>query len=197
MATLVHHGRSMGYACHMLSADKDLHQLITDADPAVTQEEARSRRCYDARGVRQRLGVYPHQVVDFLSLVGDACDNVPGVRGIGPKTAAALLEHRGSLDAIYDNLDAVTDLPIRGASTLPDKLRAGRDNAMQARRLITLRQDVDLGVSPDDLPRILRYRGPRGRSADDLFSMLGIPEPLHRLRRALYYGSTHRQLASA
>ena len=197
MATLVEHGRALGFRCHMISADKDLHQLVRDGYPTVTQEELRSRTRYTEATVQRRLGVGPRQVVDFLSLVGDACDNIPGVRGIGPKTAAALLQHFGSLDALYDNLDTIPELPLRGARTLPDKLRAGHHLALQARTLVTLRRDVELGIAPQDIPEITRWHGPRARSADDLFSLLGLSGTLDRLRRELGYGRAPAALAHA
>lgn len=196
MATLVRQGRDLGFRCHMVSADKDLHQLVDDSAPPVSQEEPRARQIYDAAAVQVRLGVPPRQVVDFLALVGDACDNVAGVRGIGPKTAAALLLHFGSLDHLYDNLSDVAALPLRGARTLPDKLRAGHACALQARQLVTLRQDVDLGIDPLLLPQVTRWTGPRGRSAEELFALLGIGDTLDGLRRSLGHTPHLHALAS-
>ena len=81
------------------------------------------------------MGVAPSQVVDYLALVGDSSDNVPGVRGVGPKTARALLARFPDLDALYADLGAVARVPVRGAKTLGAKLEAGRDHAFRARSL--------------------------------------------------------------
>ncbi|MEL6349793.1 MAG: 5'-3' exonuclease H3TH domain-containing protein [Myxococcota bacterium] len=192
MATLVRHGRRMGFRCQMWSADKDLFQLITDDDPAVVQFAPRARRWITAVGVRDQFGVSPAQVVDYLSLVGDSADNIRGVRGVGPVTAAGLLNHFGSMDAIYENLEQVKSVPVRGARTLAEKLAAGREGALLARRMIRLRDDVDLGLPVDEIPRVTNWKGPRGRTADYLFARLGFDGPLRNLRRVAHRQHRHR-----
>lgn len=185
MATLSSHGRRLGYRCRMYSSDKDLFQLIADADedgPAITQEIPRSRERLDADAVYRRIGVRTDQVIDYMSLVGDACDNIPGIRGVGPKTAEALLTHFGTLDHLYDNLDAVPTLSIRGAAAVRLRLEDGREDAMLARKLVTLRHDVEVGISPETILQVTRWTGTRDASADALFERLGFPEPLMRLR---------------
>lgn len=186
MATLSTLGRSHGYRTRMYSADKDLYQLVTDAGPggpAVIQEIPRSRERIDADRVRQKIGVRPDQVVDYMALVGDACDNIPGIRGVGPKTAAALLSHFESLDDLYENIEQVADLPIRGARATQKRLLDGHDDALQARKLVELRRDVDVGIDPETIFQVTRWSGPRGESADALFRRLGFVDPLHRLRQ--------------
>lgn len=147
-ATLTRHAVSAGLPVRIQAPDKDLFQLIRDAPPSVRVIAPKKGWNIDEAGVRERLGVSPAQVIDFQALVGDATDGVVGVAGIGAKTAAALLSARESLDAIYADLDGLKTLPIRGAKRLPEKLAAGRADAMLARQLVTLRQDVDLGVNP-------------------------------------------------
>jgi len=196
MATLSRHAQSFGYRCRMQSADKDLYQLITDgkeadglrpARPPIIQEIPRTRERIDALAVQQRTGVRPDQVVDYMSLVGDACDNIPGIRGVGPKTAAALMQHFDSLDNLYDNLDTVPELPIRGARSVQRRLEAGREDALQARKLVKLRDDVEVGISPETIMKVTQWSGPRGQSADDLFRHLGFMEPLYRLRQHAHW----------
>ncbi len=146
-ATLVRHAIAAKLPVRIQSNDKDLLQLVRE-DPRVVTEDVTKNLCYDRAGVRERLGVWPEQVVDYLALVGDSADGVRGVDGIGPKTAAALIDHFGSLDTLYQNLDKIAPLPIRGAKNLGEKLAAGREVALWARRLITLVDDVPLGEDP-------------------------------------------------
>ncbi len=158
-ATLARRAVEAGLPVRIQAADKDLFQLVRDEPPAVlVTDPARGWRI-DRAGVIERLGVPPEMVVDYLALVGDATDGVAGVKGVGARTAAALLAHFGSLDALYADLDAVRALPIRGARTLPAKLAAGREEALLARRLVTLVGDVDL---PDDALERCRLPAPTG-----------------------------------
>ena len=143
-ATLARQASAAGLPVCIRSNDKDLFQVVCDRPPVVTEDDKRNIR-YDEAAVRAKLGVTPAQVVDYLSLVGDASDGVPGVPGVGAKTAAVLLQHLGSLDAIYADLGAVAALPIRGARTLGRKLADGQEAAYHARRLITLVDDIDIG----------------------------------------------------
>jgi 5'-3' exonuclease len=90
-------------------------------------------------------------MADFLALTGDSVDNIPGVPGVGPKTAGALLRTFASLEELYDGLERVAALPIRGAAKLPEKLRAHREAAFFARRLTTIACDMPLEVTPEEL----------------------------------------------
>jgi DNA polymerase-1 len=196
MATLSTHGRQLGFRCRMYSSDKDLYQLIedgSDGQPPVIQEIPRTRERIDAAGVIKRTGVRTDQIVDFMALVGDACDNISGVRGIGPKTAAALLQHFDTLDNIFENLDEVSTIPIRGAKTVQTKLENGRDEAIKARSLVELIRDVEVGIPPETILKVTQWSGPRGESADHLFQHLGFSEPLLRLRQHAHWLSRRRQ----
>jgi DNA polymerase I len=180
MATLARRSRDIGRPCRLMSVDKDLCQLVVDDDPAVIVEDPHGGKVYDADGVHKRLGVRPEQVVDYMAIVGDSSDNIPGVRGLGPKTARALLEAFGDLDTIYSSLDRVADLSIRGAKTLGAKLEVGRDEAMLARELVTLLDDVDMGI--DDLETATTWKGPGSEPADRFFGELGFLGPLRGMR---------------
>lgn len=180
MATLARRSREDGRPCRLMSVDKDLLQLVTDDDPAVVVEDPHAGRVWDSEGVQQRMGVRPEQVVDYMAIVGDSSDNIPGVRGLGPKTARALLEAFGDLDSVYASLHAIEELSIRGAKTLAPKLEVGREEAMLARRLVTLVDDVDLGI--DDLDAATTWTGPGAQEADGFFEELGFLGPLRGLR---------------
>jgi DNA polymerase-1 len=146
-ATLARHAVDADLPVRIQSNDKDLFQLVRDLPRVVTEDAPRNLR-YDRAAVRAKLGVWPEQVVDYLALVGDSSDGVRGVDGVGAKTAAALIDHFGSLDALYARVGEVASLPLRGAKTLGEKLVSGRDTAMLARRLVTLVDDVPLGDEP-------------------------------------------------
>lgn len=110
-------------------------------------------------------------MVDLQALTGDSVDNVPGVRGVGPKAAAALLEAYPDLDAIYADLDGVAALPLRGAAEdCARKLEAGRDMALLCRRLVALRHDAPCGVRSDRLA----YRGADGEQLDAFAAQWGL-----------------------
>src|SRR5919198_6521064 len=103
----------------VVSNDKDLMQLVT---PQVTFYDAAKNRRFDPTGVMAHLGVRPEQIPDFLGLQGDAVDNIPGVPGIGTKTALALLQVFPNLETLYADLARVETLPLRGARVLRHKL---------------------------------------------------------------------------
>src|SRR5690606_3860386 len=104
----------------IVTSDKDLAQLITANDRLWDYS---NDRVLDRDGVFEAFGVWPEQVADLLALAGDAVDNIPGVRGIGRKTASALLAHFGDLDALYSRVDEVEFLRIRGAKSVATKLK--------------------------------------------------------------------------
>lgn len=139
IGTLVVEGRQAGTPSTIVSRDKDLAQLVGPRD--VFWDFAGKGRLTYAQ-IPGVFGVRPEQIADFLALAGDSVDNIPGVPGVGRKTAAALLEHFGSLDRIYANLDRVCDVDCRGAKTLGQKLEIHRDAALLARRLTGIACDA-------------------------------------------------------
>ena len=136
----------------VVSADKDLAQLVREDGRLVVLDFARERTL-DADGVRARFGVAPAQIPDWLGLVGDAVDNLPGVPGIGPRTAAALLAAFGRIEAIPADAEAWRAAGIRGAGRLAPSVERHRERALRTRELATLRRDVP------GLPQELRWRG--------------------------------------
>src|SRR5690606_347982 len=96
-------------------------------------------------------GFGPERMIDYLALMGDKSDNIPGVPGVGEKTAQALIQGLGSLDNIYANLEAVRELDFRGAKKMPEKLKEYRDQAYLSFQLATIKTDVELELSPTDI----------------------------------------------
>lgn len=126
----------------IVSADKDLSQLLEAGDEQW--DFARNQR-WGADGVKARHGVHAHQIADYLALCGDAVDNIPGVSGIGAKSAAVLLAHFGSLDAILARTDEIPFLRLRGAAQMAARLREQREHALLWRQLTTIARDAPLG----------------------------------------------------
>ncbi len=139
IGTLAEAWRARGHPLRIVTSDKDLAQLVGKAD--LWWDFARRRRL-DADGILEKFGVPPSSIADYLALTGDSVDNIPGVPGVGPKTAAALIGHFGGLDALYDRLEEVPHLSIRGAAKLPAKLRKHEAEARLARQLTGIRTDV-------------------------------------------------------
>lgn len=142
--------RASGHRAVLVTRDKDLAQLVRDGDHYWDYAGERRFAYADIEG---QFGVRPERMADFLALTGDAVDNIPGVPGVGPKTAAALLSAFASLEELYDGLDRVGRLPIRGAGKLAAKLAEHREAAYFARRLTAIACDMPLDVSLDSLRR--------------------------------------------
>lgn len=143
--------RAHGMRSVIVSADKDFGQLLGEFDEQW--DYARNLR-WGPPGVHERMGVHPHQVADYLALCGDAVDNIPGVPGVGAKTAAALLAHFGSLDALLDRVDEVSFLRIRGAASCAAKLREHAEAARLYRRLTRIALDAPVPTEADSLRRL-------------------------------------------
>ncbi len=150
IGTVANTMRRAGFAAVIVSGDKDLTQLIGPHD--IWWDYTRDRQ-FDRAAIKEHFGVDPRQMVDLMALTGDAVDNIPGVPGIGPKTAVQLLNHFGSLDAIYDRLDEIPALSLRSAQRIHALLKEGKDNALLARRLAKIVIDAPIEVSPRSLRR--------------------------------------------
>ncbi|MEO6690381.1 MAG: 5'-3' exonuclease H3TH domain-containing protein [Dokdonella sp.] len=170
--------RRAGFRSVIVSADKDFGQLIEAGDEQW--DPPRNQR-WDGAGIKARLGVMPHQVADYLALTGDAVDNIPGVPGIGAKTAAILLHHFGTLDALLDRADEVAFLRTRGAAAAALRLREHAAIARLSRSLTGIALDAPVPAEPDAYLR----RNHDATSIEDLFERLRLG-PLTRARvRAL------------
>jgi DNA polymerase-1 len=131
------------------TGDKDMAQLV---DGHITLVNTMTGSVLDIPGVKEKFGVGPEHIIDFLALMGDKVDNIPGVPGVGEKTAQGLLVGiGGGLKELYENLDKVPALPIRGAKTLPAKLEEHRDMAFLSYELATIKIDVPLDIEVDAL----------------------------------------------
>lgn len=150
IGSALRHARDAGHRGIILSADKDLSQLLHIGDEQW--DYARNQR-WGVHGVKARHGVEAHQIADYLALSGDAVDNIPGVPGIGAKTAAVLLAHFGDLDSLLTRIDEVQFLRFRGAAQAAAKLREHRDNARLFRQLTIIDCDAPVG---DSAPRFHR-----------------------------------------
>ncbi|WP_369782309.1 DNA polymerase I [Pseudomonas sp. WC2401] len=131
------------------TGDKDMAQLV---DGHITLVNTMTGSVMDVEGVKEKFGVSPEQIIDYLALMGDSSDNIPGVPGIGPKTASGLLVGvGGGLVDLYEKLDIVPTLPIRGAKNLPAKLEEHREMAFLSYQLATIKIDVPLDIGLEDL----------------------------------------------
>ena len=150
IGTLAHRMRAEGLRTTVVSRDKDLAQLIAPGD--VYWDYSGNAK-YFHRDIEERFGVAPERYADYLALTGDAVDNIPGVPGVGPKTAAALMKRYATLDELYDQLDTVHDLPVRGAAKLVERLAAHREAAYLAQALTRIRCDMLLPATREQLRR--------------------------------------------
>lgn len=136
------------------TGDKDMAQLVSDRITlldTMPRGTSREPRAMDAEGVFEKFHVRADQMVDYLALVGDSSDNIPGVPKVGAKTAVALLAEFDSVADILNNLTAVAELPIRGAKGLAERIDANRDVLQLSRKLATIKCDVAIGQAPDEL----------------------------------------------
>jgi DNA polymerase-1 len=166
LATLCRQLLEAGHAAVVVSGDKDLAQLVGDR---VTLYDFSKQVRYGPAEVAATFGVRPDQIVDLLALAGDPVDNIPGVPGIGRKTAAEILATFDNLDNLYARLETLPTSRLRGAKSLYGKLREARPMAFLSRRLATLAADAPVRAT---LPR-LAYSGPDATAAAALFDRLG------------------------
>jgi len=165
IGTLVTRLRRNGLASVILTGDKDLAQLL-HGERDILWDYARSRRL-DRNGVERHFGVRPEQIADFLAIAGDSADNIPGVPGIGPKTAAELLSRFDGVEELIERSDIIQILKIRGAERTQRLIQRHRDDLRLFRKITAIRVDADL-------PEVeLRPRGPDHLALDDLFDRLG------------------------
>ena len=148
IGTLARQASSEARKVIISTGDKDMAQLVDDR---VTLVNTMTNTVMDPDGVVEKFGIGPELIIDFLALMGDKVDNIPGVAGVGEKTALGLLQGLGGLQSIYDSLDQVETLSFRGAKTMAAKLEAERDNAFMSYTLATIKTDVEMPEGPSDL----------------------------------------------
>lgn len=174
IAALLADLEAAGHEAVIVTSDKDLAQLVGERVELL--DFGRGER-YDRERVMERFGVRPEQIVDLLALAGDSVDNIPGVAGVGKKSACALLAAMGDLEALYARLDEVPELPIRGAKSIAAKLAAGRENAFLSRRLATVAREAPARATVADLA----WQGADPALIDPLFERLGFQKIRERI----------------
>ncbi len=148
IGTLAREASAAGRSVIVSTGDKDMAQLVDDQ---VTLVNTMTEVTLDPEAVKEKFGVPPELIIDLLALMGDKIDNIPGVPGVGEKTALGLLQGLGGLDDIYGSLDQVATLSFRGAKTMAAKLEKERDNAYLSYRLATIATDLKLPMKHDEL----------------------------------------------
>ncbi|AHC13730.1 DNA polymerase I [Salinispira pacifica] len=145
IASLARSCSAEGRPCFIVSGDKDLYQLVDEHVRILKPSRSGGFEELDGEGVFQDKGVHPDQIIDYLALLGDSADNVPGVKGIGQKTAEKLLGQYESLDGIYDHLEDIQ------SANWKKKLSEGRESAFLSKKLVILKDDLDFEFTLDDL----------------------------------------------
>ena len=178
IGTLATRARAAEVPVTIVSRDKDLTQLIGASD---TYWDAVADVRYGYDDIEQRFGVKPERMADFLALMGDAVDNIPGVPGVGRKTAATLLKHFDTLPGVYDNIAAVPKLKFRGATFVAQSLAEHREAAFMSRQLTGIACDMPLVAAVDDL----QPRAPDLAAVEAIYERLGFGRMLREQARRI------------
>lgn len=144
LATLAKKAEQQGMKTVIVSSDKDLLQLVSE-NIVTLSERMGHKVVYTPEKVKEKYGITPAQMQDFLGLVGDSSDNIPGIQGIGPKTASKLLEEFGSVENVLEHLDAVK------SPKLQESLKQGKETALQSKFLATVKTDVPIELNLEEL----------------------------------------------
>jgi|DewCreStandDraft_1066081.scaffolds.fasta_scaffold00077_10 DNA polymerase-1 len=187
IGTLAEQAVRQGFTVWCVTSDKDFYQLVSDRIFLLKPNGGGAD--YQVHGVeqcRERFGVEPHQVVDVLALMGDASDNIPGVRGIGEKTAVKLISEFGSLEQLYAKLESIPSAQLR------KKLSEGREHAFLSRSLATIHRDVDLPITVEECKR----RSPDVARLFALFDELGFRSHALHWKRILKLEESQPQTES-
>ncbi|WP_417877462.1 DNA polymerase I [Vibrio sp.] len=148
IGTLAYQASQKGMPVLISTGDKDMAQLVDDN---ITLINTMTNVVMDREGVIEKFGIPPELIIDYLALMGDKVDNIPGVPGVGDKTATALLQGIGGLTKLYENLDDIAPLGFRGSKTMAKKLVDNKENAMLSYELATIKLDVELEENPESL----------------------------------------------
>jgi 5'-3' exonuclease len=160
----------------VVSGDKDLAQLV---NKRTSLWDFAKDRWFDEKTVKQHFGVRANQIIDLLALMGDAVDNIPGVKGVGEKTAVELLKKFASVEEIYQKIEKVEKLALRGAATIRAKLEASHDMAFLSKQLATIAIDAPIKFNL----RTLQYSGADRKKVEALFDRLGFGKIRERITR--------------
>lgn len=163
IGTLARRATEHGIDTLISTGDKDMAQLVNEH---VTLINTMTNQIMDIDGVKTKFGIPPELVIDFLALKGDKVDNIPGVPGVGDKSAQALLNGIGGIDQIYNNLDKIAELSFRGSKTMAAKMREFEEQARLSYTLATIAVDLDLSYKIDDL----RPSSPNNELLQSLFA---------------------------
>lgn len=166
IATLSKFFSAKGIEVVIVSGDKDLMQLV---GPSVRMLDTMKRKWIGIDEVKEKFGVEPERVVEVMGLMGDSIDNIPGVKGIGEKTAALLIQRFQSLENLFSHLDDLEQAGIKGGARIARMLRDGKETAFLSRDLATVRIDVPIEIGLEKL----RYQGPDRERLRALFTELG------------------------
>lgn len=139
---ITHFAREKGMEVYIVSGDKDFGQLVAEH---VYLYDTMKEIKYDPKGVKEKWGVHPHQIIDYLAIVGDTSDNVPGIQGLGPKGAQKLLEEYGTLENIYAHVDEMKSESIKL------KLKNNKEMAFLSKTLVTIKTEMDMNIQLEDL----------------------------------------------
>ncbi len=159
IGTLAKQGESSGYEVTIVSGDKDMMQLVS---PNVCMLDTMKNKTIGIEGVIEKFGVPPEKVIEAMSLIGDSSDNIPGVKGIGPKNAADLIQKFETLENLYDNLDSIDKQKQR------EKIENDKENAFLSRKLVAIDTDVKLEVTIEDL----KFQNPNQNKINEFFREL-------------------------
>jgi DNA polymerase I len=164
IGTLARQASKAGRHTLISTGDKDMAQLV---DEHVTLINTMTNTLLDPAGVVEKFGVGPELIIDYLALMGDKVDNIPGLPGVGEKTATALLQGLGSIEQIYQQIDKVAALGFRGAKSMPAKLEEFRQQLELSYQLATIKTDVELPYQLDDL----QLKAPDNRRLAELYKV--------------------------
>ncbi len=167
LATMAAVVRTSGHPVTVITSDKDLTQILQHGEDRWWDYARKNE--LDHEGVEDKFGVRPAQIADFLALAGDSVDNIPGVPGIGSKTAAGLLQQFNDLDGIFENIDQVMDCGLRGASRIRKLLIKHESDARLAQQLTQVFERVPIKATPS----CLRWQGINATAIENISADLG------------------------
>ncbi len=177
LATLALRCSRAGHSVVIVTGDKDLMQCVSDR--VSLSDPVKGRRVGKPQ-VLEKFGVAPESVPDVLGLMGDSSDNIPGIKGIGPKSAAVLMAHFGSLEQMYERLDEIESLSLRGAKAVRKKIEEGRAMALLCRRLATVDYEIPVDAELEDL-RLCKLSSPELEALAEELEMRKLPVRMREL----------------